>query len=171
MSRRSAMALSVIAGVLVVGSSDAASALTNSEARAMTRLTPRCSGVTWTYAGGHRDPGAGQVYTTVRLKNTSGRACRVRGYATVHLLGAQGVPLGPTTPDGQAARIITVPRAGTVHVVIHTNDPGVNPGRCSGPSATVTLTPPDTGQSLRIRTRGLFICAGRSTESPVLPGA
>jgi hypothetical protein len=136
-----------------------------------TTRPPRCSGQAWTYAGGSRDAGAGQVYTTVRLKNTSGRICAVRGYATLRLIGATGKVLGPTTPDGTTTRIIVVPRGGTVHLVLHTSNPGVaGPAQCQGPSQTLVLTPPDTHQVLRIHVPGLSICHGHSGETPFRPG-
>ena len=164
-----AAASAAITLIISVPSADAAATWRSTS---QSLVTAKCSGSTWTFAGGRRDAGAGQVYTTIRLKNTSGRACAVRGYASVTLLSASRGRLGLVLSDGSATRRVIVPRGGTVHIVIHTSNPGISgAGPCHGPSTTMLLTPPDTRQTLRIRLSGLYLCRNGGSDRPVAAGA
>jgi hypothetical protein len=53
---------------------------------------------------------AGTIWTTVRLRNVSGRTCTVGGIAQVRLLGADGAPVtAPSVPDGPAGSLFALP--------------------------------------------------------------
>jgi Protein of unknown function (DUF4232) len=52
---------------------------------------------------------AGTIWTTVRLRNASGRTCTVRGIPAVRLLGAQGRPVtAPSVPSGPAGSLVVL---------------------------------------------------------------
>jgi hypothetical protein len=49
------------------------------------------------------DGAAGTIWTTIGLRNSSGRTCTVKGIPGVRLLGAQGQPVtAPSKPEGPA---------------------------------------------------------------------
>jgi Protein of unknown function (DUF4232) len=50
---------------------------------------------------------AGTIWTTIRLRNASGRTCTVRGIPEVRLLGGTGQPVtAPSRPDGPAGSLV-----------------------------------------------------------------
>jgi Domain of unknown function (DUF4232) len=53
------------------------------------------------------DGAAGTIWTTIQLRNASGRTCTVKGIPEVRLLGAQGQPLtAPSEPDGPGGSLV-----------------------------------------------------------------
>jgi hypothetical protein len=50
---------------------------------------------------------AGTIWTTIRLRNASGRTCTIKGIPGVRLLGAQGQPVSaPSEPDGPGGSLL-----------------------------------------------------------------
>ena len=52
---------------------------------------------------------AGTIWTTIRLRNASGRTCTVKGFPEVRLLDGQGHPAtAPSRPDGPAGSLVVL---------------------------------------------------------------
>jgi hypothetical protein len=64
-------------------------------------VTGRCDAAALRGSVQGSEGAAGTIWTTVRLRNASGRTCSVSGIPEVRLLGAQGQPVSaPSEPDG-----------------------------------------------------------------------
>ena len=104
---------------------------------------------------------AGTIWTTVRLRNVSGRTCTVAGFAQVRLLGADGAPVtAPSVPDGPGGPRIAL-RPGQA-VTFPYGEPNVCDSTVAGSRIRVTL--PDGRGSVIV---GLGAEARYGTCAPV----
>jgi Protein of unknown function (DUF4232) len=81
---------------------------------------------------------AGTLWTTVRLRNASGRTCTVKGIPGVRLLGADGSPVtAPSVPDGPGGSLVTL-KPGQAATFAYA-EPNVCDSTVSGSRIRVTL--------------------------------
>ena len=132
---------------------------------------PECGTGTLRASIGGGDAGAGNIYTTLVLRNTGHATCVMRGYPGVSLLDRHGHQLGRAAQrTGASTRTIVLRPGGTASTVIHTLNPGVGTTACLGPSAAVRVYPPDQRTSLRVPVR-LSECLGVLEVRPLVAGS
>jgi hypothetical protein len=69
--------------------------------------TGRCDAAALRGSAQGTEGAAGTIWTTVQLRNTSGRTCTVKGIPEVRLLDAQGDPATPpSAPDGPGGSLV-----------------------------------------------------------------
>lgn len=139
--------------------------------QAAAATTHECSTATLRASIGGSDAGAGNIYTTLVLRNIGHTACVIRGYPGVSLLDRHGHQIGhaasrtvlPTTS-------IVLQPGGRASTVIHTLNPGVGTTACLGPSAALRVYPPDQRKALLVPAR-LSECLGRLEVRPLVVGS
>jgi hypothetical protein len=92
---------------------------------------------------GEPNPGAGQVYAALVVRNTSTAPCTLTGHPRVALLDAGGAALGdPASPDPGADVVVDLPPGGRANALLHTVTEVAAEGRCRAPSAAVEVQLP-----------------------------
>ncbi|WP_051386273.1 DUF4232 domain-containing protein [Actinokineospora inagensis] len=109
------------------------------------------------------DPGAGQRYATLRVRNTGTKPCTLNGYGTLRLINAAGRPNPtrtthiPPTP----ARVVLAPGAAADKTIHWTVIPGEGePDQCQPPSAGLLVTPPGSDRAVTVRFEFGPVCQG-----------
>ena len=165
----------LIVGVAAVGLTAAGLAAAGSAGAAP--AAPRCSTAGLSVQLKAGSPGAGQRYATVVLTNTGGRACTVRGYGGLSLLGApgQGVPTDLRRESSPAPGTVSLAPGGSARSLLHWTvvPAGNEAGATCQPSATtVVVTPPDQAlAALRPWTFGPVCQHGLIRQNAYVPGS
>lgn len=103
------------------------------------------------------EPGAGQRFATLRLKNISKTACHTYGYIGMRFLnGKHGALRTHVIRNGGQRRVLVVKPGKSVSTLLHWDviDGG---GVCVTPSY-VEVTPPDAYSHLTVRWNGGIVC-------------
>ncbi len=112
----------------------AAAAPASFTARAAAAAPAHCAaGALRAWLGVPGDGYAGGTAYQLELSNVSGRACTLYGYPRVSALGPGGHPLGSSAgrDTGGPARLITLGRGATAHVLLRITDVGsYSPASC-----------------------------------------
>ena len=132
---------------------------------------PECgTGVLHVTIGG-QNAGAGNIYTTLVLRNVGHRACLVQGYPGVSLVDRRGRQIG------RAARRVAAPAKPIIlqpgrmaSTVVHTLNPGVGTTDCLAASAALRVYPPDQRASLLVSAH-LSECLGVLEVRPLVAGS
>ena len=132
---------------------------------------PECGTATLRASIGGSDAGAGNIYTTLVLRNIGHATCLVRGYPGVSLLDRQGHQIGRAAARTVApARTIVLRPGGAASTVIHTLNPGVGTNACLGPSVALRVYPPDQRKALLVPAL-LSECLGMLEVRPLVAGS
>lgn len=132
---------------------------------------PECStGALRATIGGH-NAGAGNIYTTLVLRNAGHKACLVQGYPGVSLVDRKGRQIGRAARRvaALAAPIILQPGR-TASTMLHTLNPGVGTTACLAASAALRVYPPDQRASLLMPAH-LSECLGVLEVRPLVAGS
>ncbi len=101
-----------------------------------------------------QEGGAGNIYTTLALRNVGRGSCVTRGYPGVSLVDARGRQIGrPATRVARPGPLIVLRPGGAASTVVHTLNPGVGTTDCLPPSFFLRVYPPDAYTSLLVRAR------------------
>ena len=139
--------------------------------QAAAAAVPECGTGTLRASIGGSEAGAGNIYTTLVLRNVGHATCVMRGYPGLSLLDRQGHQLGrPAERTVVPTHTIVMRPGGTASTVIHTLNPGVGTTACLGPSATLRVYPPDQRKSLLVPVR-LSECLGVLEVRPLVAGS
>lgn len=122
-------------------------------------------------------PGAGQRYAAVVLTNTSGTACRTRGWVGMQLMGAKGgkVPTLVVRDDSRPPALVRLAAGGSAWARLHWTvvPTGREPdtGACQPTADRALITPPDQHTQLTAPwTLGPVCASGRIDTLPLAPG-
>lgn len=119
---------------------------------------------------GGQQAGAGNIYTTLALRNVGRVSCVTRGYPGVSLVDARGRQIGRSARRVAGPRPLIVLRPdGAASTVVHTLNPGVGTTDCLPPSSFLRVYPPDSYTSLLVRAR-LSECIGVLDLHPLVAG-
>ncbi|MBX5440393.1 MAG: DUF4232 domain-containing protein [Solirubrobacteraceae bacterium] len=134
---------------------------------------PACRAADLSARVGDVQPGAGQRTATLSLRNTSGHACRLRGYVGLRLETASGAGLPTSTArTGGPARTVTLRPGGRAvatlqWTVIATGDEPAD-GPCEGTPSDLLVTPPGQRTATAAPWRNGPVCdRGRFTVTPL----
>lgn len=120
---------------------------------------------------GDQQGGAGNVYTTLVLRNVGRVSCLTRGYPGVSLADARGRQIGrPASRAAGPKPSIALRPGGTASTVVHTLNPGVGTTNCLPSSSFLRVYPPDSYTSLFVRAR-LSECLGLLDVRPLVAGS
>jgi hypothetical protein len=122
-------------------------------------------------------PGAGQRYAALVLTNTSGTACRTRGYVGMQLMTAGGrkVPTDVVRDGSGSPVLVRLAPGGSAWSELHwtvvaTGDEPTT-GDCRPAAATARITPPDQYSGVSARWGLGPVCAGgRIDATPLAAG-
>jgi len=163
------VALAASAAGVALAASAAGVALHTISATAAARL-PWCGVGVLRAAIVGGDAGAGNIYTTLALRNVGRVSCALRGYPGVSLVDGRGYQIGRSAKRfAVAAPLIVLRPGGAASTVIHTLNPGVGTTRCLRPSTALRVYPPDSYASLLVRAR-LSECLGVLEVRPLVAG-
>jgi len=148
-ARRIAAAVVAAAGLGIGSAVWAASA-----ASAAPADSPYCTNgqlAAWVDVGGSSGA-AGTIYYPLELTNVSSHPCTLIGYPGVSATNARGTQLGDAARRNPlyAARLVTVPVGGTVHILFGYSDAEVSTSGCKPTTASqLRVYPPNlTGSTL-----------------------
>jgi len=133
-------------------------------------LVPRCqtSQLRGFIAG--QNAGAGNIYTTLALRNGSGAACSIAGYPGVSLVDSAGRQIGrPARWDARTVHRLVLLPGGTASTTIRSLNPGVGTTDCLPPSAALRIFPPNQRVPLFVPAR-LSECLGTLSVLPFVAG-
>jgi Protein of unknown function (DUF4232) len=103
-----------------------------------TPTTGRCAASALASSVLGSDGAAGTIWTTVQLRNVSGRTCTVKGTPEVRLLGANGQPVtAPSRPDGPTGSLVVLRPGAAARFTFH--EPNVCDDTVAGSRLRVTL--------------------------------
>ncbi len=116
------------------------------------------------------DAGAGNIYTTLALRNVGRVSCVTRGYPGVSLADARGRQIGRSATRTTGFRPLIVLRPGAAaSTIVHTLNPGVGTTNCLPASSFLRVYPPDSYTSLLVRAR-VSECLGLLDVRPLVAG-
>jgi hypothetical protein len=123
-------------------------------------------------SAGPPNPGAGQVYVPLILKNVGSRQCSVAGYPGVSLLDASGAQIQqPATREtGFPSNAVKLAPGATASAALHTIDAGIAPGGCWPTSTSVKVFPPNELDSLTAPLK-LTVCGNMFSVRPLVAGS
>ncbi len=117
-----------------------------------------------------QEGGAGNVYTTLALRNSSGFACSIAGYPGVSLVDSNYRQIGRAArwDPRPVHRLVLLP-GGAASTTIRSLNPGVGTTNCLPPSAALRIFPPDQRVPLFVPAR-LSECLGSLSVLPFVAG-
>jgi len=119
---------------------------------------------------GGQNAGAGNLYTTLVLRNVGPGACTLMGYPGVSLVDRLGRQIGqPARWDAGVVRVVVLRPGGAASTTVHTLNPGVGTTDCLPPSTALRVYPPNERTSLLVPAR-LSDCLGVVGVKPFVAG-
>ena len=119
---------------------------------------------------GGQNSGAGSIFTTIVLRNTSRQSCSVMGYPGVSLVDGARRQIGRSASwDARVVRWFTLHPGEAVSTTVRSHNPGTGTTDCLPPSAAVRMYPPNAGTALLVPAR-LSERLGTLGVTPLVPG-
>jgi len=117
-----------------------------------------------------QNAGAGNIFTTVALRNSSGAACSITGYPGISLIDSRYRQIGRAARwDPRPVRRVLLLPGGAASTMIRSLNPGVGTTDCLPPSAALRIFPPDERVPLFVPAR-LSECLGSLSILPFVAG-
>jgi hypothetical protein len=157
----------LVAGCILLGTAAWGSAPVATSAA----VVPECGTSVLRASIGGSSAGAGNIYTTLVLRNVGHATCFTQGYPGISLVDRNHRQLGAAALRVAAPtkRVVLKP-GGKASTVIHTLNPGVGTNDCVGPSVSMRVYPPDQFASILVPVH-LSECLGVLEVRPLVAGS
>ena len=120
---------------------------------------------------GGQNAGAGSIYTTIVLRNSSRQTCTVAGYPGISLVDGGHRQIGrPAQWDAGMIQSIVLRPGAVASTTVRSLNPGTGTSDCLPPSVALRIYPPNARTALLVPVR-LSECLGTLNVKPLVPGA